>query len=100
MIGNTSGTEAENRQKLVTYLNKEYPVSGSGLEFSTRQNEWLIEQVYMTKIIKDLGGVPDQVQQTPYKYFESLVYKLQGVNTTLLYTAGKRRLEVLQHYCR
>ena len=51
----------------------------------------------MTKIIKDLGGDPDQVQQTPYKYFESLVYKLQGVNVT---TAGMSRLQVLQHYCR
>ena len=95
LIGKTSGTEEENQQILVNYLIEEYPTSN--LDFSSKHNDWLITEVYMTEIIKDLEVTlkPNQVQQTPFEYFESLLFKLQGVTT-----AGMSRLQVLQYYCR
>ena len=83
------------KNELVNYLIEEYPTSN--LDFSSKHHEWLITEVYMTAIIKDLESTlkPNQVQQTPFEYFESLLYKLQGVTT-----AGMSRLQVLQYYCR
>ena len=94
-IGETSGTDSENRQKLIDYLVEEYPQDT--LEFPTKSDDWLINEVYITQIIKEQEDDPDkvQVQQTPSNYLRSLVYQLQGLDT-----AGLSDLEVVQHYCR
>ena len=92
-IGKTGGTELENRQELIDYLVEEYP--DSPLQFSTKNDAWLITEVYITKIIKDQEDEPDKVQQTPSNYLRSLVYRLQGLDT-----AGLSDLEVVKLYCR
>ena len=92
-IGKTGGTELENRQELIDYLVEEYPESP--LKFLTKSDDWLITEVYITKIIKDQEDDPDKVQQTPSNYLRSLVYQLQGLDT-----AGLSDLEVVNLYCR
>ena len=92
-IGMTSGTDSENRQELIDYLVEEYP--DSPLDFPTKSDDWLITEVYITKIIKKQEDDPDKVQQTPSNYLRSLVYQLQGLDT-----AGLSDLEVVKLYCR
>ena len=86
-------TDSENRLQLVDYLGFHYP--NSPLQFSTKNDAWLITEAYITKIIKDQEDEPDKIQQTPSNYLRSLVYQLQGLDT-----AGLTDLEVVKLYCR
>lgn len=95
-IGGTPGSESENRQALIDYLQAEHPGNLFDLDIPNKLSAWLVTEVYMIWIMKTREG-PDlgDIKQTPSLYLKDLLHKLQGVETD-----GMTDLQLVQHYCR
>ena len=95
-IGGAPGSDSENRQALINYLETEHPGKRDELDIPNKISEWLITEAYMIEIMKTLEGSDlSAVTQTPSMYLKNLLYKLQGVETDEM-----TDLQLVQHYCR